>query len=638
MDELNWLYDEASIIDEYKRKQINMKELRQQWEAVADKFVTGVWIKRYITEQQKTMLEKYYNNLIDDDVTYSNYKKSFNFIAKFMGLPSKTIIIEDLQFRHDNKDKEQMVVALRYSKGQAKVTIPEGVSLIHVAPVDKKTELRPSFRSKKKGRFMYPSYRVFFTVAKDIKPKKAGLSSAGKLFRYRPTKEIHEAYIDPTYNKFEDGSIYVETDTPIPVERYDKWLEKLFAKIEKRFSGSKEAEPEAVSEAAINVLDEFLGKMKTWKTSNEAHRHQIFRSTTVKDEDYERLNNLLKTMNNVEEYDEYKKAFDAFCRYCHIVPRGTILCRCDLTKGKEADRNNIYVEYSYNTKKMDIPPELDLYHHTKVEGIKELKPFFRSKVFVKKGESRRYFYDKPRIYLTVNKNMPKFLADYKHSDVLHKYKTKQKIKQAFVDPLVWAGVHGAMYIETTKPLPVEEIVPKKLFSSKENTNEKSEPKNEALIEFGCEFNLWPELIKESDFSIDDEFFPISEGFIDNIIDDTQKAKKDLMSSTKDGTCSNNAAYNWGMVIKTYENNPAFKAMINNHRNRLAKLQPSATESYNKKLFAMQGASLAKLASCFNSSDPAANLQNDINNQMNIQNQIMQQQVMMQQQQMDAVEA
>ena len=645
-DELNWLYDEASIIDEYKKNQINMAELKKQWEAVADKFVTSVWLKRYINEKQKEMLEKYYKNLVDDNVTYSDYKKSFNFMAKFFGLPSKTIIIEDLQFHYDEKDKEQFVAALRYSKGQAKVQIPEGVSLIHIAPVDGITELKPSFRSKKKGMFMYPSYRVFFTIAKDIKSNKAGLSSANRLYRYRTTKDIKEAYIDPTYNKFQDGSVYIETETPIPVERYDKWLEKFFNNIQKSLGlikDEKKVEPQ--NESVINILDEFLGKIKTWKTSNEAHSHQVFRSTTVSDEEYEKLTNLYKIMREEEDYIAYKKAFDAFCRYCHIVSRGTILVKIYLSKGKEENKNNIYVEYSYNTKKMDIPADLELYHNTKVEGLKELKPFFRGKKFNRNGETRQYFYDKPRIYLTVNKNLPKFLADYKATDTLHKYVCKQKIKQAYVDPLVWIGFQGSLYIETNKPIPVEEITETseaeklKLQKSEEQDNNeensKENVKNEALIDFGMEYNLVPELIEET-FSMDNEILFVNEGFVDTVVTNPTKAKKDLMAASKDGYISNNTAVNWAKVIKTTEENPKFKATLNTHRSKMAKLEPKSKENIFKRLFATQGASLARLANSFTASLSALQLQNDINNQMQIQNQITQQQLMIQQQNMDMI--
>lgn len=74
---------------------------------------------------------------------------------------------------------------------------------------------------------MYPTKRCFFTVAKDIKVTKAGLEGQ-KLTRYTPVKDIKEAWIDPTYADYSDGSVYVETETGIPVIQYAKKLFNLF--------------------------------------------------------------------------------------------------------------------------------------------------------------------------------------------------------------------------------------------------------------------------------------------------------------------------------------------------------------------------------------------------------------------------
>ena len=82
--------------DDIKKKITDTKNLKEQWKKVADKFVKHKWIYRYIDEQQKEQLLKHYTNLIDEKVSYGKYKYSFNFIAKFMGLPNDKIIIENL--------------------------------------------------------------------------------------------------------------------------------------------------------------------------------------------------------------------------------------------------------------------------------------------------------------------------------------------------------------------------------------------------------------------------------------------------------------------------------------------------------------------------------------------------------------
>lgn len=220
-------YVDEGVVDNIKTNIANTKDLKAQWKKVADGFVKHIWIKRYINEKQKEQLMKHYANLTDDKVYYSKYKTSFKAIAKFMGLPADKIIIENLVFTKDPKDKDQEIVSLKYSKGSAKVTIPEGIRLIHVSPVDDIKELVPSFRSKVKGKYMYPTRRCFFTVAKDIKPTQAGLEHM-KLTRYTPVKDIRVAYIDPTYADYGSGSVYVETESPIPVVKFVKKLFSLF--------------------------------------------------------------------------------------------------------------------------------------------------------------------------------------------------------------------------------------------------------------------------------------------------------------------------------------------------------------------------------------------------------------------------
>lgn len=223
------IFDEANFLNDVKKKITDTKALRDQWKKVTDKFVKHKWIYRYINDAQKQQLEKHYAILCDEKTSYSKYKQSFKFIAKFMGLPDDTIIIENMIFNKDKEDKDQWELSLKYSKGLVKVTIPEGVRLIHVSPVAGIRELIPSFRSKTKGKYMYPSKRVFFTVAKDIKPTQAGLEGQ-KTSRYTPKEEIRTAYIDPTYADFASGAVYVDTEQNIPVETLETKWEKLFKK------------------------------------------------------------------------------------------------------------------------------------------------------------------------------------------------------------------------------------------------------------------------------------------------------------------------------------------------------------------------------------------------------------------------
>ena len=232
--------NEIELVDNIKKAVSDTLDMRAQWKKVADSFVKHKWLYRYITDKQKVQLEKHYAAVCDEKTPYSIYKRSFNAICKFMGVPHHMVIIENMSFSKDKQDKEQWEVAIKYSKGLAKVKIPEGVRLIHVSPVEGIKELIPSFRSKVKGKYMYPTKRVFFTVTKDIKPTQAGLEGQ-KTNRYTPRQDINEAFIDPTYSEFSSGSVYVETDNPIPVMSFKNKMLKLFG-LNKKKNDKKEEE------------------------------------------------------------------------------------------------------------------------------------------------------------------------------------------------------------------------------------------------------------------------------------------------------------------------------------------------------------------------------------------------------------
>lgn len=221
---------------------------------------------------------------------------------------------------------------------------------------------------------------------------------------------------------------------------------------------------------ADNALLEsnFFEEIDRWKTSNQNHSIRKFKSTTLTDEEYERMKSCIRIMKETDDFDEYRRAFSRFCYFCHIVPRGVIIKTYDLKKGEKANRNSLYVEYSYNTKKIELPEDITLYHMSKVEGITELNPYFRGKAV--KG----FLYDKPRIYFTIRRRMPKFLADYKFNEKLHMYICKEKIRYAYVDPLVWSPIQGAVYVESNKPIKVEELTSAKAKKMVEDENIKTE--------------------------------------------------------------------------------------------------------------------------------------------------------------------
>lgn len=217
----------------------------------------------------------------------------------------------------------------------------------------------------------------------------------------------------------------------------------------------------------LAIVDESFKQelFKNWNTSNEKHKREVFKSDNLSEDDYQMLVETYNTLRQCESYNEYKKAFSKLCNFCHINTKGTIITKCTITSGSKKDKNSIFVEYSYNTKKIKLPEGTKLYHMSKVKGIKELMPFFRGK------SAKGFLYSSPRIYLTVKKSMPKFIADYKINEKMHKYEVKDTITDVYVDPLAWGKSFGAVYVETNKPLKVEEMgIPKKDNSTNESVS------------------------------------------------------------------------------------------------------------------------------------------------------------------------
>ena len=220
----------------------------------------------------------------------------------------------------------------------------------------------------------------------------------------------------------------------------------------------------------------FFEEIDRWRAANQDSDKKEYKNNMVTDIEYDRMKDCLDIIETTEDYEEYSKAFNRFCYFCHIVPRGVILVKYELKRSPKRDKNSLYVKYTYNTKRMTLPEGTALYHMSKVAGITELKPFFRGKA------AKGYKYDKPRIYLTIRKNMPKIMADYKAGEKMHMYLVKEPIKDVFVDPMLWGYVSGAVYVETNKPIKVEEITDKNKAAEIKEKNDKALEESCVLLE------------------------------------------------------------------------------------------------------------------------------------------------------------
>ena len=230
----------AEDLKNVKDRVISVADLWKQWKKSTESFVNHKWIYRYVDEKQKNFIKKHYDNLCAENINYSTYKRSFATICKFFGIPMNTVVIENMGFSKDKQDKNKDIVSLQYSKGLVKVTIPDGIKLIHSTTAEFDA-IRPVFRSKIPGKYMYPSMRCYFTCVKAIDNNKAGLEGQ-KTHKYTPKQPIRYAYIDPACSEFKYNAVYVESETPIPVEDLKTFQEKVSSNIKEKFGFNKKGE------------------------------------------------------------------------------------------------------------------------------------------------------------------------------------------------------------------------------------------------------------------------------------------------------------------------------------------------------------------------------------------------------------
>ena len=214
--------DALSLFVDNIDKHIILNSLRKVWKENSKDFKYHKWIyKELANDKQCKIISKYIDTMCKDNVSYGQYKKAFKYICKFMDIPYDRSIIELIDIKNQN-NSDKKVLAVRYSKGLVKVNIPNDAILIHISPNDNITGLKPTFKSKNKGKYFTPSNRVYFTIMKPFNDRKAGLHGVDTKYVYTPTVKFTSAYIDPMSITFKYGaSVYIETDTPISVEKLE---------------------------------------------------------------------------------------------------------------------------------------------------------------------------------------------------------------------------------------------------------------------------------------------------------------------------------------------------------------------------------------------------------------------------------
>ena len=442
---------DESMFDNYNNyfKQIN--SLKYEWMKALKNIINHKTLEFTLSPEQESYIKQQYSNLIYPQVTYDTYTQAFKNLCDYIHI-SPNSEIHEIQFNKDRHNRSTFFI--RYSSGEMKIKIPKGFILIHKSQSKKLKTITSNFRSNKLGYYMWPNKRIYFTIEN---PMPSYLTSVqnNDYYLYTPVNDYDEAYIDPSCKEFNYKAVYIKTDEPIEVKPY---YEPFLGELSRAINYHKPNSAIIVSKKDDNINESLMDIFKDtskWTTSNQASDKHTFLNTSITDKEYDMLKECLDKMKSVEEYKEYKKYFDKFCKFCHILPDGTVLYSCDLIKYGEnySNVNYIKVIYAYNTHKIEIDKDKPLYHFSSTPNLKELKPFFRSKVFSKLGSSNhQYFYSSPRVYFTFNDGMLKWFADYSWNQKVYKYILNEDIKYCYVDPLVPSIINRAIYIETKEPL------------------------------------------------------------------------------------------------------------------------------------------------------------------------------------------
>ena len=160
-----------------------------------------------------------------DESSYLKYSKSFKRLCVLLGISSNDTILEYMitKEKPSKENDNKYVLEYRYSSSKKiPFIIPNNSILIHKSPLKDLKVLKPTFKSKTRGMYLYGSPRIYFALGKMMDDKKMATENKST-YTYTPKENIKKAYIDPAIkSKNSIGSaIYVDTQFPIAVKKID---------------------------------------------------------------------------------------------------------------------------------------------------------------------------------------------------------------------------------------------------------------------------------------------------------------------------------------------------------------------------------------------------------------------------------
>lgn len=216
-------YEESvkSRVGDFIRKRKDKEFFKKEWNNEA-KNISNNKRRIFIRPEDMKKLKDAWSTMTTTD-SFMVYKRHFRELLKKFGLSASGTVVNKLEFdgAADGPNEGKYSVTLTSHSGSRRIIIPNGYVLIHRSPNANITALKPSFRSRVKGRFLYPGLRVYFSIGKPISSRKSGLEGQ-KTYVYTPKSPIQTACIDPGASHFSLGAVYVPTTTNIPVVPLEK--------------------------------------------------------------------------------------------------------------------------------------------------------------------------------------------------------------------------------------------------------------------------------------------------------------------------------------------------------------------------------------------------------------------------------
>lgn len=217
--------DTSAKIADKVRSYLSKENIEKNFKNINKKISNRVTKLFPCTKEEKEEIYKHFDVCRKEKVSFSDYDKNFKKLCSLLGISSNDTILEYMFVKEKPSEKTdgKYIIEFRYSSSKKiPFIIPNGSILIHKSPLADLKVLKPTFKSKTSGMYLYGSPRVYFALGKMMDDRKMATEKQ-TTYTYTPTESIKKAYIDPAIksDKSTGSAIYIDTRFPIRVKRLD---------------------------------------------------------------------------------------------------------------------------------------------------------------------------------------------------------------------------------------------------------------------------------------------------------------------------------------------------------------------------------------------------------------------------------